>query len=91
MIHTTSEYYTKFTSTLSAAALKKWTKEIETAESKRLNNPHVMDIMRAHQTELRSADPGLSGAEPNHSSELGTQWVNLALSIEDRQYVMVMA
>jgi len=90
MIHTTSEYYTKFTSTLLAAALKKWTKEIEMAESKRLNNPHVMDIMHAHQTEL-SADPGLSGAKPNPSSELDTQWLNLALSIEDRQYVMVMA
>ena len=90
MVHTTSEYYIKFTSTLSAAALTKWTKEIETAESKRLKNPCAMDIMRAQQTEL-SADPGLSVARPNRSSEVGTEWLNLALSIEERQYVLVMA
>jgi hypothetical protein len=90
MNRTTSEYYTKFTSTISAVAVKKWTKEIETAESKRLKNPQAMDIMRAHQPEWNS-HPGHSGADPNPTSDLGNQWLQLALSIEERQYVLVMA
>ena len=85
MIQTTSEYYAKFTSTISTGAVKKWTKDIETAESKRLKDPRVMDIMRAHQPES-SSDPGYSGADPNRSSEMGNQWLQLALSIEERQY-----
>ena len=56
MVQTTSEYYAKFTSTISAGALKKWTQEIETAESRRLKNPKAMDIMCAHQPES-SSDP----------------------------------
>jgi hypothetical protein len=88
MVHMTLEYYNKFTSTISAGALKKWTKEIELAESKRLKDPSAMDIMRAHQTEL-SAESGPSIPDRNRSSEIGTQWLNLALSIEERQYVFV--
>lgn len=84
MVRTTSEYYTKFTSTVSAGAIKKWTKEIELAESKRLKDPSAMDIMRAHQTEL-TANLGPSGPNQNRSSEVATQWLNLALSIEERQ------
>jgi hypothetical protein len=88
MVQTTSEYYTKFTSTISAGAVNKWTKEIETAESKRLKDPQAMDIMRAHQPEL-NADPGSTVTGPNRSSEVGNQWLQLALSIEERQYVLI--
>jgi hypothetical protein len=84
MVHTTSEYYTKFTLTVSAGALNKWTKEIEFAESKRLKDPRAMDIIRAHQTEL-TADPGPSAPIQNRSSEVANQWLNLALSIKERQ------
>ena len=56
MVQTTLEYCTTFTSTVSTSVVKKWTREIETAESKRLKDPQVMDIMRAHQPE--------SGAKP---------------------------
>src|SRR5882757_1549920 len=88
MVHTTSEYYSKFTLTVSAGALKKWTKEIELAESKRLKDPRAVDIMHAHQTEL-TAEPAPSGPSQNRSSAMATQWLNLALSIEERQYVLV--
>lgn len=88
MVHTTSEYYTKFTSTISTSALKKWAKEIELAESKRLEDPRAMDIMRAHQTGAVT-DTGPSGGDASHAIEVGTQWLNLALSIEERQYVLL--
>jgi hypothetical protein len=90
MVRTTSEYYANFTSTVSAAALKKWTREIETAESRRLKNPEAMDIMCAHLPES-SGDLGNSGSNQKRSSEKGNQWLQLALSIEERQYVLFMA
>ena len=84
MVHTTSEYYTKFISTISTGALKKWTKGIKLAESKRLKDPRAMDVMRAHQTKSNT-DPGQSLPDPNRSHELGIEWLTLALSIEERQ------
>jgi hypothetical protein len=84
MVCVTAEYYTKFTSTVSAGALRKWTKEIELAESKRMKDPSAMDIMRAHHTEL-IAGLGPSGPNQNRSSEVATQWLTLALSIEEQQ------
>ena len=86
MVHTTSEYYTQFTSTVSAGALKKWTTEIESAESRRLEDPRAMDIMRAHQPEV-TTDPAKLGSNPNRPTGVGSEWLNLALSIEEKQYV----
>jgi hypothetical protein len=88
MVHTTSEYYTQFTSTVSAGALKTWTKEIELAESRRLKDPRAMDIMRAHQP-VFNTDPAESGSNPNRPTGVGGEWLNLALSIEEKQYVFV--
>jgi hypothetical protein len=85
MVHTTSEYYTQFTSTVSAGALRKWTKEIELAESRRLKDPSVMDIMRAHQP----ADPAQPGPDPTRLTGVGIRWLSLALSIEETQYNFV--
>jgi hypothetical protein len=85
MVEKTSKYYTQFTSTVSAGALRKWTKDMESAESRRLLDPTTMDIMGPHKD--IEADPGQSGLEPSHLSSVGTQWLNLALSIEERQYV----
>jgi hypothetical protein len=84
MVHSTSEYYTQFTSTVSAGALKKWTTEIELAESQRLKDPSVMDIMRAQQPE-GTADPIQPGADPTRATGVGSRWLSLALSIEEKQ------
>jgi hypothetical protein len=88
MVHTTSEYYSQFTSTISPNALKKWTKEITSAESRRLKDPRAMDIMRPQQPEV-NAGPAQSGSNPNRLPGIGNEWLNLALSIEDKQYVFV--
>ena len=85
MVHKTSEYYTQFSSTVSASSLNKWTKEITSAESRRLKNPRAMDIMRAHQHQV-NADSAGSGFDPNCLT--GSEWLNLAISIEERQYVL---
>jgi hypothetical protein len=85
MVHKTSEYYTQFSSTVSAGALRQWTKDITSAESRRLKDPRAMDIMGA-QKEV-NADPARSGSDPSRLPGIGTHWLNLALSIEERQYV----
>ena len=51
------------------------------AESRRLKNPQAMDIIGALKNEY---PPELS---PNHSNVTGNDWLNLALSMEERQYV----
>ena len=88
MVHSTSQYYTQFTSTISASALKIWTKEITSAESRRLKDPSAMDIMCAQQPD-GIADPAQSGFTQTPLTGVGSQWLNLALSIEERQYVLI--
>jgi len=85
MVDTTSQYYTQFTSTISASALRKWTKEITSAESQRLKDPWAMDIMRAHQPEGNTG-PAQSA---NRLTGVGNEWLHLALSIEEKQCVFV--
>ena len=49
MVLKTSEYYIQLTSTISPAAQKKWEQEIKSAESRRLDHLHAMDIISAHR------------------------------------------
>jgi hypothetical protein len=88
MVHKTSEYYTLFSSTVSASAIKKWTKDMTTAESRRLKNPRAMDIIGAHKNDFHAELAG-SASEPNRLTATGTEWLNLALSMEERQYVLL--
>jgi len=90
MVHTTSQYYTQFTSTVSATSLKIWTKEITSAEGQRLKDPCAMDIMRANQLD-DFADPAQTDSEQTRLTGVGAQWLNLALSIEERQYALVIS
>ena len=87
MVHKASAYYTQITSTISVVAVRKWTQEITLAESQRLKNPHVMDIIGARE---QSGNVELvQGPERNRMLGAGTEWLNLAFSIEERQYVFV--
>ena len=83
MVLKTSEYYTQLTSTISPAAQKKWEQEIKSAESRRLDHLHAMDIISAQQVPI---DAEL-GSNPNSPMGVASQWLDLALSIEERQYV----
>ena len=86
MVHTTSEFYNQFTSTISTQALKKWTKEITFAEAQRLKDPHVMDIMGARQPDVIVGPP----ESVTNSNRTGNQWLSLALSIEEKQYIFIL-
>jgi hypothetical protein len=87
MVNKTSAYYTQFESTISPVAVRKWTKEITSAESRRLKNPRVMDIIGAHPHQ-NNAEPAQSESAPNLHAGVGTEWLDLALSVEERQYVI---
>jgi len=88
MVYKTSEYYSQFTSTISAGTLKKWTKDITSAESQRFKDPSAMDIIGT-QLHLHgvSHDPAQSRPNVNRSTGAALQWITLALSTEELQYV----
>ena len=81
MVHKTLEYYSLFSSTVSAGAIRKWTQDMTTAESRRLKNPEEMDIIGAQKHGFH-AEPA-----PTRLAVTGNEWLNLALSMEERQYV----
>ena len=84
MVLKTSEYYTQLSSTISTAAQKKWEQEIKSAESRRLEHPHAMDIIGAQQVPIDAK----SGSNPTGPMGVASRWLDLALSIEERQYVL---
>ena len=60
-----------------------WEAEIARAESQRVKNPSVMDIIGAQETQIDpSLDPILT---ESCRARTDVQWLNLALSIEERQ------
>lgn len=83
MVRETSLYYDQMSSTVPRTLRIVWEAEITRAESQRVINPSVMDIIGARDTQINpSSDP-----IPIQSSRARTdlQWLNLALSIEERQ------
>ena len=80
MVHQTSEYYVHFTSTISARSLRQWTEEITSAESQRLKDPCAMDIIG-----VQNANPEPTTSDPSRLIGFGSRWLDLALSIEERQ------
>jgi hypothetical protein len=84
MVHKTSGYYTQLSSTIPAAARKKWEDEMTSAENRRLEDPTAMDIIGAQEVNLLTAE---SAPQPDRRTAALHAWLNLALSIEERQYV----
>jgi len=83
MVRETSLYYDQMSSTVPRALRIMWEAEVSRAESQRVKDPSVMDIIGARETRIDpSPDP-----IPSHSSRAGSdlQWLSLALSIEERQ------
>ncbi len=83
MVRETSLYYDQMSSTVPRALKNMWEAEITRAESRRVKNPSVMDIIGARVTRV---DPSPNPI-PTQSSRSRTemQWLDLALSIEERQ------
>ncbi len=64
MVRVTKSYYEQMSASVTTAFCNKWEIDIRKAESDRLKNPSVMDVMGAKK---------------------GSQWLILAMSIEERQ------
>jgi hypothetical protein len=54
------------------------------AENRRLEDPSAMDIIGAQEVHLPSSQ---SAPQPDRQTAAVHVWLNLALSIEERQYV----
>ena len=84
MVRVTKSYYEQMSATVTTAFRSKWEKDIRKAESDQLKNPSVMDVMGAKVTKEKSTgqNPIPSRVDWGHS---GSQWLSLAMSIEERQ------
>ena len=81
MVQDTTHYYDQMTSIVAPALKQKWEKEIFLAERQRFEKPSVMDIIGAQDIHIR---PGPRSAE---QAEKNMDWLDLALAMEERQYV----
>jgi len=86
MVLKTLEYYTQLSSTISAVAQKKWEQEITSAEHRQLKVPCVMDMISTQHVHVEAG----SASDSNSPTGVGSRWLNLALSIEERQYVFAL-
>jgi len=86
MVLKTLEYYTQLSSTISAVAQKKWEEEITSAERRRLEVPRAMDIIGTQHVHVEAG----SASDSNSLTGVGSRWLDLALSIEERQYVFLL-
>jgi hypothetical protein len=87
MVNKTSEYYTQLSSTMPASGVQKWEAEIKSAESRRLENPKAMDIVGVKPVILNAGSARLEPDSSRLTSAI-SEWLELALSIEERQYVI---
>ena len=79
----TKNYYDQMSATVAPFLRQQWEREIARAESLRLENPNVMEVLAARCIDPDS-DPGPSREYGNTS---GLTWLTLALSIEEKQSV----
>lgn len=84
MVHKTSDYYTQLSTTIPAASRKKWEEEMTSAENRRLEDPAAMDIIGAQDVNLPTSH---SAPQVDRRTAAVHAWLNLALSIEERQCV----
>ena len=80
MVRKTSDYYHQLSATIPESFRTKWEQDIKYAEAKRLQNPAAMDIIGTHKVDIIPRR-----AERHVHSQVGSEWLNLALSIEERQ------
>ena len=80
-----NDYYNKMSSTISQTFLDTWEAAIRSAERHRVSNPSVMDMLGAQEI-----DP-IPEAAPSQERGSGQaqQWLQLAIAIEERQYVWI--
>lgn len=78
-------YYQKFKAGLSHENIAKWTQEIENAESQRLKDITVMDIMQTRPVD--NSSDGMGSEEPISllSPSLDEEWVQMGIDLEEQQ------
>ena len=80
MVKAARVYFDNMTATISSDDIEEWTKQIEDAESRRMDDRSVMDILRAKEV---GADVG-AGNQPMETGP-GDEWIQLAFIMEERQ------
>lgn len=81
------EYFEKMTDTIEKGSVEEWEAEIVIAERERFQTPAAMDIMG---TRLAAAINNSSDWTEENSSSAEEEWITLALSVEEKQCVLIL-
>ena len=84
MVRETTSYYNDLSSPISESIKKTWEREISLAESQRMTNLSAMDLLGARDVDPQIPAPISSDAQSFQSDK---PWLQMALSIEEHQYV----
>ena len=79
-------YFSNLTDGISQANLLRWEAEIVEAETKRMNDRSVMDILGAKEVHHNTAVS--TSAIVDVGPETAADWIQLALNIEEKQYII---
>jgi hypothetical protein len=82
MVRECKAYYDQISSTILGSLKRQWEKEIKSAETERFENPSAMDILGAREMQSAPNDPM---PDETRQPEYGTNWLHLALLIEEQQ------
>jgi hypothetical protein len=80
---TANLYFRKLIKGINVTDQEEWEKGIQDAESNRMRDRSVMDILGAHQPEDQSAAPSQTNSNMSRRSVAG--WIQLGIDIEEKQ------
>ncbi len=83
MSSTTDQYYANLVTRISAGNLTTWKGQIEQAEKDRMRDRSVMDILGAVRPDT---DVAMVNLAEQPVDDTITQWLQLAIEIEGKQY-----
>lgn len=85
MFQEVQEYFDNMTSSIDKEDIEMWKAEIIDAENQCLQTPGAMDIMGVRP--LGAPDDVRVSTEELLHNDQGDEWISLALTVEERQYV----
>jgi hypothetical protein len=81
---TAAKYYRELADSIDSADIDKWEIEVSTAESRRMTDRAVMDIIGARK-DVPVPQPGIP--RPNLARGTVLHWIQLAIELEEQQWV----
>jgi hypothetical protein len=82
-----NQYSDHLSSSISARDMQVWEEEIRDAESRRLADVKVMDILGARQAPEEERGTSSTGGDPGAGQT--EQWIRMGLDLQEKQWVVI--